>query len=267
MRSLNTSLPRASPPKQQAPNPPEQLLQAFKDAALSVTKLYKTAATDQTKLRAEGYQDALDDLLIYLDKEDIGLSDGEGWKIRQWATARLDGREPIPDSDDETEKDRGSSPVMQRKPSVTTVPTRNSSPVRLEPVAPILEVPEPILEELPPPPTLTVCPPTSNFSFRSSHPYPQDSDMSDHDNQAVVDATFVSAATASPSFTISRPNRAGSRQVSRGNRHGTRSTTGVRNNTSGGAGQKRKINFGDFFDIGELSKDGFGGSGKRSRFA
>jgi len=147
MRSLNTSLPRTTPPKQQTPNPPEQLLQAFKDAALSVTKLYKTAAADQTKLRTEGYQDALDDLLIYLDKEDIGLSDGEGWKIRQWATARLDGRERIPDSDDEIEKERASSPVLQRKPSVTSMPTRNSSPVRPEPAAPILEVPEPILEE------------------------------------------------------------------------------------------------------------------------
>jgi len=266
MRSLNTSLPRTSPPKQQAPNPPEQLLQAFKDAALSVTKLYKTAATDQTKLRAEGYQDALDDLLIYLDKEDIGLSDGEGWKVRQWATARLDGREPITESDDEMEKDRASSPVLQRKPSVTSMPTRNSSPVRPESAAPIREVPEPILEEPTPIHSLPVLPPSSTFSFRSAHPYPLDSEMAD-DNQAVVDATLVSAATASPSITISRSSRGGSRQANRANRHGTRSTTGSRNGSGGGAGQKRKINFGDFFDIGDLSKDGFGGGGKRSRFA
>ncbi|KFY48482.1 hypothetical protein V495_01296 [Pseudogymnoascus sp. VKM F-4514 (FW-929)] len=297
MRSLNTSLPRASPPKQQTPNPPEQLLQAFKDAALSVTKLYKTAASDQTKLRAEGYQDALDDLLTYLDKEDIGLSDGEGWKVRQWATARLDGREAVPDSEDEMEKDRGSSPVAQKKPSPASLPVRNSSPVRLESVPPILEVPEP-LEELPSPPTITVLPPTSSFSFRSTHQYPQDADMSDQGNQAAADSGVVSAAPTSISFrsthqypqdadmsdqgnqaaadsgvvsaaptsiTISRSNRTGSRQVGRGNRHNARNNT--RSHGSASTGQKRKINFGDFFDIGDLSKDGFGGGGKRSRFA
>lgn len=262
MRSLNTSLPRASPPKQQTPNPPEQLLQAFKDAALSVTKLYKTAASDQTKLRAEGYQDALDDLLTYLDKEDIGLSDGEGWKVRQWATARLDGREAVPDSEDEMEKDRGSSPVAQKKPSPASMPVRNSSPVRLESVPPILEVPEP-LEELPSPPTITVLPPTSSFSFRSTHQYPQDADMSDQGNQAGADSSVVSAAPTS--ITISRSNRTGSRQVGRGNRHNARNNT--RSHGSASTGQKRKINFGDFFDIGDLSKDGFGGGGKRSRFA
>ncbi|ELR05545.1 hypothetical protein VC83_09265 [Pseudogymnoascus destructans] len=261
MRSLNTSLPRASPPKQQTPNPPEQLLQAFKDAALSVTKLYKTAASDQTKLRAEGYQDALDDLLTYLDKEDIGLSDGEGWKVRQWATARLDGRDPIPDSDDEMDKERGSSPVAQKKPNVTSMPIRNSSPVRLESVPPILEVPEPV-EELPSPPTITVLPPTGNFSFRSTHQYPQDADMSDQGNQTAADGTVISAAPTS--ITISRSNRSGSRQVGRG-RHSTRNNT--RSHGSGSTGQKRKINFGDFFDIGDLSKDGFGGGGKRSRLA
>lgn len=258
-------MPRTSPPKQQTPNPPEQLLQAFKDAALSVTKLYKTAASDQTKLRAEGYQDALDDLLTYLDKEDIGLSDGEGWKVRQWATARLDGREPIPDSDDEMDKDRGTSPVAQKKPNVTSVPVPNTSPVHPEPVPPILEVSEPV-EELPSPPTITVLPPTSNFSFRSTHQYPQDADMSDQGNQAAVDAALVSAAAAAPtSITISRSNRTGTRQVGRGSRHSTRNS--ARSHGSGGTGQKRKINFGDFFDIGDLSKDGFGGGGKRSRFA
>lgn len=258
-------MPRASPPNQQAPNPPEQLLQAFKDAALSVTKLYKTAASDQTTLRAKGYQDALDDLLVYLDKENIGLSDGEGWKIRQWATARLDGREHVPDSDEETDKDRASSPVAQRKPSPTSIPIRTTSPVRVDSVAPILEVSEPV-EEVPVQPTVTVLPQTSNFTFRSTHPYPQDADMSDQDNQAVVEAAIASAAAAaSPSITISRSNRNGSRQAGRGGRHSTRNS--ARSHASGGAGQKRKINFGDFFDIGDLSKDGFGGGGKRSRFA
>ena len=68
MRSLNTSLPGASPPKQQTGESSEQLLAAFKSAALSVTTLYKTAAAKQSKARADGYQDALDELLTFLDK-------------------------------------------------------------------------------------------------------------------------------------------------------------------------------------------------------
>ncbi|RAL65399.1 hypothetical protein DID88_000967 [Monilinia fructigena] len=67
MRSLNTSLPGGkSPSKQQNVEPPQQLLIAqFKAAALSVTNLYKTAAADQARARAEGYQDALDELLSF----------------------------------------------------------------------------------------------------------------------------------------------------------------------------------------------------------
>src|SRR5450432_3759901 len=110
MRSLNTSLPGASPSKQQMPEPPEQLLSAFKAAALSVTKLYKTAAVDLARARSEGYQDALDELLAFLDKEDIGLTDGEGWRIRRWATERLD----VESEDEPGQPERGSSPVLER---------------------------------------------------------------------------------------------------------------------------------------------------------
>jgi hypothetical protein len=267
MRSLNTSLPGTSPPKQQAPEPPEQLLQAFKAAALSVTKLYKTAALDQTRARSEGYQDALDELLGFLDKEDIGISDGEGWRIRRWATERLDGRDAVsqhPESDDETvQPDRASSPVLERVRSASQLSTRTESPTRIDPVS----VPPPIPEEPAP-----ILPPTGTFSFRSSHQYPQDTDMnlselnlSDARGPA-LDASVVSHRSNSPtaSITISRPSRTASRHNNQTNRHNTRTT-----NTIGrGAGQKRKINLGDFFDIGNLGhKDGGGGGGKRGRFA
>src|SRR5271170_1311326 len=125
MRSLNTSLPGTSPSKQHGTEPPEQLLQAFKAAALSVTKLYKTAAADQNRARSEGYQDALDELLAFLDREDIGLSDGEGWKIRRWATERLDGRgdsgsQTMESEDEAAEKTDGvSSPELHRSQSAT----------------------------------------------------------------------------------------------------------------------------------------------------
>ncbi len=142
MRSLNTSLPRSTPPPSKQQDPPEPLLTAFKAAALSVTNLYKSAAADQGRARAEGYQDALAELLSFLDKEDIGLSDGEGWKVRSWATERLDGRDSVSqnmESDDElSEKtDRGSSPVLQRSQSASRLSstlntTRTVSPVRTE---------------------------------------------------------------------------------------------------------------------------------------
>ncbi|KAI9746551.1 MAG: hypothetical protein M1818_000264 [Claussenomyces sp. TS43310] len=275
MRSLNTSLPGTSPPKHQSSEPPEQLLQAFKAAALSVTKLYKTAAFDQTRARSEGYQDALDDLLAFLDKEDIGLSDGEGWKIRRWATERLDGRDAQnTESDEEREhQERSSSPVIQRAQSTLHVPTRAASPVRMDIAAPTASsiVPTPILEQ----PSSTF-PPTSTFTFRSSHAYPQDSDtnvsdpdLSDGGRGQPVESSMLShgAHTPTPSITISRPGRPGARHNTQAGRHNTRTSGTI----GRGAGQKRKINLGEFFDIGNLGlgypKDAFGGSSKRGRFA
>jgi hypothetical protein len=281
MRSLNTSLP--SPPKQ-APEPPEQLLQAFKAAALSVTKLYKTAALDQNRARSEGYQDALDDLLAFLDKEDIGLSDGEGWRIRRWATERLDGRDSISqnmESDDETEKpDQGSSPMLHRTQSVTQLSARTSSPPRAEsappatsaaqaiPVAPAAPA-APIPEQ---PPAMQ--PPTTTFTFRSSQMYPQDAEMTLPDtdlpdSRGQLGETPVLSHTMhgpSASITITRPSRLASRHNNQSsNRHNTRSTSLL----GRGAGQKRKINYQDFFDISNIGhgKDGFGGGGKRGKFA
>jgi len=278
MRSLNTSLPGGmSPPKQQNTEPPEQLLQAFKSAALAVTKLYKTASVDQHKSRAEGYQDALDELLMYLDKEDIGLSDGEGWKVRRWATERLDGRDSIsqpPESDDETSEktDRGSSPVIQRSQSVnpmssTLRTTRTASPVRPDPSASPTDVtPTPTVEAV-----TNANPPQGSFTFRSTYPYPQDPDIllsdldiSDTNRAQSNDSSATSHATTNPSSS-NRPPRTNSRH----NGHSTRITTRASNPIGRGAGQKRKINFDNFFDIGNLShsKEFGGGSGaKRGRF-
>lgn len=277
MRSLNTSLPRSvpalAPSKQQ--DPPEPLLTAFKAAALSVTNLYKSAAVDQGRARAEGYQDALSDLLSFLDKENIGLSDGEGWRVRSWATERLDGRDSTSqnmESDDEqSEKtDRGSSPVLQRSQSATRIPstlnpTRTTSPARTE------SAPPPSSTPINSDPTMDFVPPQATFTFRSSHPYPQDADIllsdldsSDHTRAPSQDSSTTSHPSNNASgITISRTPR------NRHSNHATRVNTRSTNTVGRGAGQKRKINFGDFFDIGNLGhgKDGFGGGGKRGRFA
>jgi hypothetical protein len=270
MRSLNTSLPGATPLKPQV-DPPEQLLTAFKAAALSVTNLYKSAAANQGRARSEGYQDALDELLAFLDKEDIGLSDGEGWRVRRWATERLDGRDSVSqsmESDDDVVSDkteRASSPILQRSQSATRLSansnsTRTTSPVRPEPQ----NTPTVITtssEEAP----VNMMPPQATFTFRSSHSYPQDADITLSDletsDNVRTQSHDGSVSSNSPGITITRQPRA--RHNNTPSRLNTRSSSSI----GRGAGQKRKINFGEFFDIGNLGhKDGNGGGGKRGRF-
>ncbi|MCJ1290864.1 hypothetical protein MMC34_002406 [Xylographa carneopallida] len=271
MRSLNKSLPPASPPKPRTVTPPESLLQAFRTAALSVTNLYKTAAVDQKEARQSGYQDALDELLAFLDKENLGLGDGEGWRVRQWATERLDGTPPAhtgSDSDEdrvEVEKRNGSSsPVLQQKNIPESAqrrsPSRSSSPARPEDTS---AAPPPLLSI--PPPTIFQAP-TDVFTFRSVHQLPQDTDMQSGDTtQNLTIQTDTGTPAVRVEFTP-RSARTALRHSSLSSRHNTRSSTSVR--TLGpGAGSKRRVTFGDFFDISNLgdSKDPGGPAGKRSR--
>lgn len=270
MRSLNTSLPRS--PRRKRSNPtPEHLIQSFKSAALSVTNLYKTAAADQTRAREAGFQDALDDLLTFLDQQNLGLDDGEGWKVRQWATERLDGSPPAhvgSDSDDDrgdtARRARSSSPVAQR----TTVqeveqarqPSRSTSPVRAASV--------PMAPPATPQPQNNLFHAPEVFSFRSAHPYPHDVDMQAADTTS--NTTPQSEPLPSPAVRVEVVPR-GSRTPHRGgnhqNRHGPRSTAGARS-LGTGVGSKRRITVGDYFDLGSLGegKDGRDGGGKRGRF-
>lgn len=247
MRGLKTSLP-GSTGKQPAQNEsPEQLLDVFKAAALSVTKLYKTSAVAQSRARSEGYQDCLDDLLAFLEKERLGFGDGEGWKIRRWATERLEGRDPgFQNTESEDENDRAevsSSPELTRSNSATQLSTQ----MRTDSAPPTVQ---PIIEE---PPAPIVVPTQDMFTFQSPHPYP---------NIATLDLSD-SKAQDGPSITTRPPK-------SRLNcRPGPRSTGhfGQR------AGSKRKLNFDEIFDLGSLGggggggKDTFGSGGKRSRHA
>ena len=276
MRSLNKSLPTSH--KQRSAQPPEQLIQAFKTAALSVTNLYKTAASDQTRAREAGYQDALDDVLAFLDKENLGLGDGEGWRVRQWATGRLDGTLPAhagSDTDDdrgETEKrTRSSSPAAQRKECpdllVERHHSRSSSPARTAPTSATMS--EPVQTQV------TAIKKSEVFSFRSSIPYPQDMEVQAVDpanvgtspSEGQIQPTATTSTPAVRVEVVPRGSRTPHRNGNHTNRHNTRSATTTRSIGSG-AGPKRKLQFGDFFDIGSLGdgKDGFGGGGKRSRF-
>jgi hypothetical protein len=223
---------------------PEQLLDVFKAAALSVTKLYKISAAGQSKARADGYQDCLDDLLQFLDKERLGLGDGEGWKIRKWATERLDGRESSSlntESEDEAEKtETASSPELSRP----SVPPQQANQMRTDSAPPSIPPPH---EE----PTPIVVPTQDSFNFQSSHPYP---------NIATLDLSDSRSHDDSP--TLTRPSKTrltggSSRPCPRGPGHLVQR-----------AGSKRKLNFEEIFDLGSLNgKDTFGNGSKRGRHA
>ncbi|OJD21151.1 hypothetical protein ACJ73_07510 [Blastomyces percursus] len=282
MRSLNTSLPVSSPRPNHA-QPPEQLLQAFKTAALSVTNLYKTAVSDQASARQLGYQEALEDLRAFLDREKIGLSDGEGSKVRCWVTERIDGTAAATssmDSDDErgeldSKRDRSTSPTATRKqtPDVnhTSQTPRATSPPRQEtnthqPSAP------PDISATPSRPT------TFTFATGPQFPVTQQSDIDMQTSEygpATTPASLQpdsshlphsSTLNNSPTVRVEVVPR-GSRtphRLNNGNRHSTRASVRDPPSTSG---SKRKFHFGDFFDISSLGngREAFGGS-KRGRF-
>ena len=277
MRSLNRSLPKSSP-KPRSSKPPEQLLQAFKTAALSVTNLYKRAASDQTLARQAGYQDALDNLLTFLDKENLGLGDGEGWRVRQWATERLDGTPPMQassDSDDDhpegEKRGESPSPVRQRKesPEIPSVqPSSGSgSPIRVE------AAPQPS-STIPTSQPSNVSNRSEVFTFRSAHPFPQDVDM--QASEIITSPTPHSETSLPPPLStntsavrlevVSRGSRTPHRHGHHSNRHNTRSTASVKA-LGPGVGSKRKATFDDFFNLGNLGdvKDGNGGTPKRGR--
>lgn len=269
MRSLNTSLPK-TPRKQ----PPEQLLSVFKAAALSVTNLYKTAASDQDQARKQGYQEALEELLHFLDKESLGLGDGEGWKVRQWATERYDGSPPALDaheSDDdraEVEKHiRARSPIIHRKLSRETLlaqqNTPSSSPTRTASTASQTLPPLQEASEITPKP--------ETFSFTTPIPYPQDVEMQaseasdDVNHSSQIQATPNTATQTVRLGLVSRGARQPHRSGTRSTRQSTRSAHAPRS-LGPGAGSKRMVSFGDFFDIGGSGdRDSPGGGGKSRR--
>lgn len=261
MRSLNRSLPSTRLNKV---SPPEELLPAFKQAALSVTNLYKSAASYHDSIRQAGYQDALDDLLTFLDRQNLGLQDGEGWKVRQWITARYDiSHIQQGESDDdeplEQEQDqRNSSPERSTRESPNVVP---ESP---EDAAATDHSQAAVQEQ-----DIVSTPPVFQFAAGP------DNSMQTDDNQT------PSEDTKSAPVRVEAVNRA-NRNAHRHNnsRYASRPSTRISTQL---AGSKRKLPLPDFAEIFKVSfdkKDGFdggsangggvGGGGssgnKRSRF-
>ncbi|OAP65604.1 hypothetical protein AYL99_01576 [Fonsecaea erecta] len=258
MRSLNTSLPSTRPA------PPEQLLQAFKSAALSVTNLYKSAAADQNASRQAGYQDALEDLLSFLDKENLGLQDGEGWRVRQWATERYEGstrHHQIESDDDRSETGQGQRQqgiISTGDQLVATPAAVQPGPARAESGTQTDDQQSSVSEEQP-----TA---TAMYHFGGNTASTSLDDMlTDGEDGASTEAqasSSTSGNTSRATFVNNRGNRTPHRSSNQ--KYGTRSSTREFTFT---AGTKRKFPIHDFFDISSIpSRDGFENS-KRGRLS
>lgn len=264
MRSLNTSLPSSAPRTQ----PPEQLLQSFKAAALSVTNLYKNAVCEQAQAKQAGYQEAIEDLLQFLDRENLGVGDGEGWSVRQWATERLDGNGfPGSDDDDPEKRDRSTTPAATRKDQPGSEPVHQQpkpTPTVNNAQAPPSQPQHQHQHPTPPAPSA----PTENnvldrsavFTFTSGLPLPQpqEQDVDMQPSDTASDSTPVSVSVLPRN---SRPQNRLNNLARSNPRASTREP-------SVGVGSKRKLAVPDFFDLsgfGHGNRDMFGGN-KRGRF-
>lgn len=219
---------------------------------MTITNLYRTALADIERSRSDGYQEALEDLLGFLDKENLGVGDGEGWRIRQWATERLDGALPAnltSDTDEDLQEEqraRSSSPVVEHVPEEA----RSAEP---EPTSRSDSAPPTATDSANTDSDMTPLPPM--FHFASPQAYPTNSNI---DN-----ATYDFAAAARRAFPTPRrnSNRSSSRNLQR-------SVAQNLVSLGNGAGQKRKL-MNDFFNIDfnhdRRDRDGPGGGPKRGR--
>ncbi|KEF62915.1 uncharacterized protein A1O9_00889 [Exophiala aquamarina CBS 119918] len=257
MRSLNTSLP----PSTSRPPPPEQLLQAFRTAALSVTNLYKSAVTDQSASRQAGYQDALEDLLSFLDRENLGLQDGEGWRVRQWATERYDGsaHQQQAESDDE----RGEIETRPRNNSISRAQSPEQVRTQSEPPRMESAVRPAAVDDTQPPPARNLASATPIFRFTGQS---SSEEMQTDDNSITVDEPQSAPTNSEGPLRLEVINNRAVRTPTRhsGQRHSSKANGREFTFT---AGTKRKLQFPDFFDISNIGpRDGAGGS-KRGRLS
>jgi hypothetical protein len=249
MRSLNKSLPKT----RRQPD----VHQSFRTAALNVTNLYKSALADLDRARTDGYQEALDDLLAFLDKENMGVGDGEGWRIRQWATERFNGSLPKQSSSDsdeeylENNRARSSSPIMDRNPTMEDSCTLDPTTVTEQRCdsAPPLQMEASTTEA-------DMSPLHHVFEFSAAQAFP-----SEPPNETA--SADMSAAARRAFSTPRRPsNRSSTRNLQR---------SAAQNlfQLGTGAGQKRRL-MNDFFNVDGFNdrRDGSSGGGpKRGRMS
>jgi hypothetical protein len=252
MRSLNTSLPKT---RRRQPAPQPDTHQSFRSAALTVTTLYKAALADIDRSRADGYQDALEDLIAFLDKGNLGVGEGEAWRIRQWIMERLDGGLPVQSTSDsgdeenaEDQRARSSSPVMERNSSPEE--SRSMEPMATSTNLRCDSAPLPTSSSPPPEPDMTPLPPMFQFSSPQVYPSTSTTDNHPYDHSTAARRTF-----ATPRRSSHRPS----------SRNLQRSAAQNLFSLGSGAGQKRRIAH-EFFNLDfNDRRDGPGGGSKRGR--
>jgi hypothetical protein len=220
---------------------PEQLIDVFKAAALSVTKLYRSSVATESRARQDGYQDCLDDLLAFIERESTSTADVGFSKVRKWASDRRDGRDTTllaSESEDEVDKgDSNTSPVTTHPVNDPTSTTGSSAPPRHS------STESSTTEKDDGPPQHFVVP-SQDFTFQSEHQYPNIATLDLSDTRAHGGANHAQQRTSR----------------NRGNRQGLRPGPLGR-----GAGAKRRMDFNELFGGCLSGKDPFGNGNKRGR--
>jgi hypothetical protein len=240
LSSLNTSLPRSFPRR-------HELHQAFKAAALSVAQLYKTAAAEEDVVRAAGYQDALEDILAFLDHENLGLGDGEGWKVRRWATERLSQSAYGSESEGESGHEEKKRPTKVVAPCYDGRIEEEHSPRTV-----LSQVTSPRTQRKSGPHNLAT---TSKNVESTSATQDIFQFRSPHEDIEIDQSSPAHAFTPRPSTT---------RLASNNSRD--RNPTIALGTLGNGGGQKRKSTFSDYLDVSDVGS-GPGGGHKRGRLS
>ncbi|KAF2674321.1 hypothetical protein BT63DRAFT_7710 [Microthyrium microscopicum] len=121
MRGLRGSLPLASSRR-------NELLQPFRDTACALTTLYKDASAEVDRAYSTGAKEALEELLAEMDRENLGLQEGEGWRVRQLVMQLYQGLEG-------TEKsESGNNASVEKKAQEDVSPRGSSSPIPMPPI-------------------------------------------------------------------------------------------------------------------------------------
>lgn len=253
-------------PKNQQPD----IHQAFRNAAQTVTTLYRSAIADLDKARADGYQDAMEELLSFLDQENLGVGDGEGWRIRQWATERYQAHADNSDEEADAQRTgRSSSPVLERtagaEPATGAVQRERSASEERITVGTAPSVrPESAPQPTEQPQDTEMAPHPPMFHFTAAQPYPS---LDSTNDDALSDPTEAARrAFAGP---YRRPTHRSHRNMQRDAAMNSAMGSIPLGVLGTGAGTKRKLMENYFgLDLGnnDSRKDGHGG-GKRGRMS
>jgi hypothetical protein len=279
MRSLKGSLPSTSAGRRQSEQPGggNQLYPAFQQAAVALTTLFKKAHENNTRAEEDGYQTAILDLLSFMDQENLGLQDGEGWRVREWATAKVhpDSRQGSANQESDEEPDeekraRSSSPAMETNVSSTNPQETTSTTTTLDKTdrqSPRAESAPPIASTL----SKTASTPTSHDSSRRIGLHAPSAEFTFHSAQQLpaldmeVETTTPGHSpnlqSGLPTFQVNFAPTRPSRGTPRHSRQTRQSTTAL----GPGAGSKRSLPFSGYFDFGDFGGGGGGGGGKRSK--